>query len=131
MLGKADKVTSPSWREDQESYLASPPQSFRATLTQPQILDLTGILQFLHLPHSHFNRLAGHDTMAVIQINVVHAESLQRFVARLMDVLGLVADFALPRLRIHVIRELGGEKDVLPLARVGFEPSARPEIKAC
>lgn len=63
--------------------------------------------------------------MAVVQVNAVNAQSVEGFVTGLSDVLGFIANAAFTGRGVDVVGEFGGEKDLLPGARIPFEPPVR------
>lgn len=106
------------------SHLASSPKSFGTALAQAQVLDLAGVLQFLHLLDRGLNWLAGVDSVGIVQVDLVDSQSLQGFLDGLLDVLGLVPRLPLSRGRIDPVAKLGCEEDVLSFAGILLEPAA-------
>ena len=105
------------------TYFASPPQRLSTTLTQSKVLDLPSVLELLHLPDRHFDRLAGLDSVTVVEIDMIDSQTTQGLLARGLNVFWFIADAALAGLGIDEVGEFGGEEDVLPLSWVSFEPA--------
>jgi hypothetical protein len=61
--------------------LASPLESLGADLGETKVLDLSFLLQFLHLADGFLNGSLLVDTVAVVEIDVLHTEALQRALA--------------------------------------------------
>jgi hypothetical protein len=57
--------------------LASTPQRFRAALGETKVFDLSLVLELLHLLHSLLDRSHLVQTVAVVEVNVRHAETPQ------------------------------------------------------
>jgi hypothetical protein len=68
--------------------LAGPPESLGADLRETKVLDFSFVLEFLHLPDCLLDRSLLVHTVAVIEINVLYAESFQRLLTGLTAVLG-------------------------------------------
>ena len=61
--------------------LASSLESLRADLGETKVLDLSFLLQFLHLSDGLLDGSLLVDTVAVVEIDVLHTEALQRALA--------------------------------------------------
>ena len=61
--------------------LAGTPQGFGAALGETKVLDLALILKFLHLADGFLDGSLLVDTVAVVEIDVLHTEALQRALA--------------------------------------------------
>ena len=61
--------------------LASPLESLGADLGETKVLDLALILKFLHLADGFLDGSLLVDTVAVVEIDVLHTEALQRALA--------------------------------------------------
>jgi len=68
--------------------LAGPPESLGADLGETKVLDFAFGLEFLHLLNCLLDRSLLVHTVAVIQIDMLHAEALQRAFACFAAVLG-------------------------------------------
>jgi hypothetical protein len=62
-------------------HLAGSSESLGADLRETKVLDLSLLLQFLHLPDGLLDWSLLVDTVAVVEIDVLHAEALQRALA--------------------------------------------------
>jgi hypothetical protein len=58
--------------------LAGPPESLGADLRETEVLDLAFVLEFLHLADGLLDRSLLVHTVAVVEIDVLYAEALQR-----------------------------------------------------
>lgn len=107
------------------AHLAGSSKTVGTAFAQAQVLDLALVLQLLHGLDGGFDGLAGVQSMGVVQVDLVDAQPPQRLVAGLPHVLGLVPHGSRARLGIDKIAKLGGQEDVLALARVVLEPLAQ------
>jgi hypothetical protein len=107
--------------------LTSPPESLGADFREAEILDLALLLQLLHLLDSLLNRRLLIYAVAVIKINTLDAEALQRLLASFAAVLGSRVCLDTGPVVFERQSELRGQEDLLALAGVLSEPVAFAE----
>jgi hypothetical protein len=107
--------------------LAGTSKSLGANFREAEIPDLALLLQLLHLLDSLLDRRLLIYAVAVIEINTINAEALQRFLASFAAVLGSRVCLYTGPVVFEGQSELRGQEDLLALAGVLSEPVAFAE----
>ncbi|CAN5572169.1 hypothetical protein BH20ACT19_BH20ACT19_07730 [soil metagenome] len=85
-------------------------------LGEPKVADLARLHELGHRPDGVLDRRVLVDPVLVVEVDVVHAEALERGVARAAHVLGLAVDPEHRAVLGALVAELGGEHDLVPAA---------------
>ena len=102
--------------------LAGTAKCVGTALAETEVFDFTGPLQLCHHADGLFDGDVCIDAVAVVEVDVVDTKTLQGLVARLTDVVRVVA-YLTGAIRSDPIGELCGKEDVVTLAS-SLEPSA-------
>lgn len=102
---------------------ASASEAVRGTLAESQVLYLPLLLQLSHGADGLFDWSFAVETVAIVEVNLIDPEALQRFRAGLFAVLRRGIDLATSIWEPSVC-EFGRQEDVLALIWVELEPFA-------
>src|SRR5690348_18003516 len=97
-----------------------PAEGGRAGFRKSEVADLPLPHKPRHCPDGFLNRSVPVHAVLVVEINMIHTQSLQTCLARPADVVRLAVDAEEAAFSVAYVTEFGGQKDFLPSSSNGL-----------